>query len=298
MLPLFISVLATAYFVVPDLLSRFVLGIFLVKKTMNSPKGEELMRGALWALLPLILAWFSRHWFFWRMPDGFLGNVRIVFSSLYSEKSFDQQSSVFFGAAKAVVSMNLCLLSRTYFFVTLGSAALGLMARDFGRLRSSVSNHPNMSKFLHFLVLPRISEWHFALSPMLLKDPKQYSVSVDVMTKSGLLYRGSVNEKAIASDGKLETLILTGVDRFLYPEFVRARAAYEASNDKPSAVKPVRDTYWRRIPGELFLITGSEISTVNVRHVSTVSSSKPAEDAELSEILVKLNEKLQARLKG
>ena len=132
---------------------------------------------------------------------------------------------------------------------------------------------------------------------MLLKDPKQYSVSVDVMTKGGVLYRGAVNEKAIGPDGKLETLILTSVDRFLHPEFVRARTAYESLDEKVPEKKPVADTYWRRIPGELFLITGSEISTVNVRHVSTVSSSNPSEDEELIKILANLNDKLQERLK-
>ncbi len=255
------------------------------------------MRGALWALLPLLLAWWTRNWPVYAMPSNILANVRIVSSSLYSEKSFDQQANIFFGAAKIVAAANFCLLSRIYLFVTLASATLGMMARDFGRLRTRVADHRILSKMLHALVLPRISEWHLALSPMLLANPRQYSVGVDVMTKGGVLYRGNVNEKVIGQDGTLQTLILTSVDRFLYSEFTRARTAYESLPNKKDAKKPLNEEFWRHIPGELFVIVGSEVTSVNVRHVSTVFSAKPNEDAELSKILVSLNDKLQARLK-
>jgi hypothetical protein len=62
---------------------------------------------------------------------------------------------------------------------------------------------------------------------MLLNDQKQLSIEIDVMTKSGTLYRGAVSEKNIGTDGSLQTLILAGAERFLYTDYVRARTKYE-----------------------------------------------------------------------
>lgn len=62
-------------------------------------------------------------------------------------------------------------------------------------------------------------------------------------------------------------------------DYVRDRSAYEKrKTEDASAVKPNTEDYWRTIPGEMFLLNGSEIATVNVRHVRPVGVLKPEND--------------------
>jgi hypothetical protein len=293
MLTLLVTVLATAYFVAPELLSRFILGFFLVRKAMNSPKGEELVRGSFWALIPLMLAWLTRNFLTLKMPPSAAESLQGVFAGLFSDKSFSDHTPEFFKSFAVFARANACLLVRAYFIVLVASIALGILTRKFGYFRSIVKRHSLCSKVLHWTILPRISEWHVALSPMLLDNPRQYVIEVDVMTKSGTLYRGAVHEKNIAGDGSLQTLILASPDRFLYADFLRDRSEYQKLEDKSAAKKPAVADYWRQIPGEMFLIVGSDIISVNVRHVGdTVSAVNPKEDDELIRLLKQLTDRL------
>jgi hypothetical protein len=289
MLTLLVTVLATAYFVVPELLSRYILSFFLVRKVMNSPRGEELVRGAFWAVGPLAIAWLTRNSLLLRVPATAGASVQTVFTSLYSDTLFAQNPAAFFGAFATFARMNFDLLARAYFIVAIGSAAIGVTARKFGWVREHTKRHLLLSKLIHWLVLPRISEWHLALSPMLLNDQKQYSIEVDVMTKSGTLYRGAVSEKNIASDGRLQTLILAGAERFLYADYLRARTKYEELPTKNPDAKPNREKYWRKIPGVAFFLVGDDIASINVRHVSAVADVEPKEDPKLKDILEQLS---------
>jgi hypothetical protein len=289
MLTLLVSVLATAYFVVPELLSRFILRFFMIRKVITSPRGEEVVRAAAWALIPLTLAWITRNRFWLTMPTPVGSSLRSVFTILYTDKSFPERQSEFFQAFGVFIQANVCLLSRIYFIVILGCVCLGIATRKFGYLREKTKGHRFVSKCLHWAVIPRISEWHVALSPMLLYNPKQYSIEIDAMTKTGILYRGAVHEKSIAADGTLQTVILSSPERFNYEDYVRARTAYEQLPDK-SIGKPLREDYWRKIPGEMFLIAGSDVTSVNVRHVAgTMSAVNPQEDSELIGLLKELN---------
>jgi hypothetical protein len=288
MLTLLVTVLATAYFVVPELLSRYILSFFLVRKAMNSPKGEELVRGAFWALGPLAIAWLTRNTFAFRVPRAG-ASAQTVFSSLYSETLFAQKPVAFFDAFSTFARGNCYLLARAYLIVVLGSIALGITARKFGWVREHTRKYAPLSKLLHWLVLPRISEWHLALSPMLLNDQKQLSIEIDVMTKSGTLYRGAVSEKNIGTDGSRQTLILAGAERFLYTDYVRARTKYEELSTKLPEAKPNREKFWRKIPGVAFFLVGSDIASINVRHVSSVAEVVPKEDPKLREIFEQLS---------
>lgn len=300
MLTLVVTVLATAYFVVPELLSRFVLGFFFVRKTMRVPKSEELMRGAFWALVPLIVAWRCRNICGFTIPQQSRDSGKLIFSALYTDKIFSNDPQAFFKAVTIFTRANLCLLGRTYLVVIAGSLLLGILARNFGLVRSLVRPYPKVSKVLHRLVLPQISEWHIALSTMLLANPKQYAIGVDVLTDDGTLYRGSVEEKIIDADGKLQTLILGSPERFLRTDFVRDRSAYEGREMKEQEVKPVSQSYWRKIPGELFLLSGDSIKSVNVRHVDLkkITSVKADDDKELLNVLQQIKEALARETEG
>ena len=103
------------------------------------------------------------------------------------------------------------------------------------------------------------------------------------MTKGGILYRGTVFEKRISADGDLATLILKNAQRMVRNDFQRDRNSYEENKAaNPDLQKPNTEDYWRDIPGELFLVNGSEISSVNVRHIRSVKVLKPKENEELT----------------
>jgi hypothetical protein len=296
-LTLAITVLATAYFVVPELLSRLVLSAFVVRKSVTGPRTEEVARASLWALFPLSIAWLLRKHLFYQVPDGSRAAVKLVFGGLYNDTIFRDSPGQFFHAVTIVSRANVALLSRAYLIVIVGSILVGLCARRLGRFRAVLGNSPGFANVLLTLILPRISEWHLALSSMLLVDADRFIVEIDVMTRGDQLYRGTVAEKAIAPDGSLQTLILTSAHRYLRDDFLRDRSAYTASTDKNSITKPRSDKYWRQIPGKEFLIVGADISSVNVRHVYTsLASVEPMQDANLNRLLQEVIAKLDERI--
>jgi hypothetical protein len=256
---------------------------------MTAPRAEQLTRGALWALFPLIAAWLTRTWICFRMPPGVAKSIGVVFGGLYSEATFAKDPSSFYSAFGQFAKVNVCLLGRMYALVILFAVVLGMIARNFGAVRKRLRGFPRLSKIVYLAVLPRISEWHLGLSPMLLENRKQYGIEVDVMTKSGILYRGSVNEKNVGNDGNLQTLILANTCRYLHADFVRDRTAFEALEDKSAAKKPSSEKYWRSIPGVMFYIVGSDVTSVNIRHVDQISSVQPGEDLRLRTLLRQLN---------
>ena len=286
MLPLLVTALATAYFVVPELLSRFILSTFLTRRVMTSPKSEELMRAVFWALIPLAIAWLTRDcWCFGvcKFPANAQSSLATVFATLYSEKLFEANQKALYDVLPIFVRSNVALLSRTYIIVAFWSICIGLAARYFAQLRSMLKDRKALWKVLHHIVLPRISEWHILLSPMLLKHKGERRIEVDVLTKSGNLYRGVVYERSIGSDGTLQTLILEQTQRFLRPDFTKVRSAWENGDRSPDA-KPRTSDFWRAIPGKLFLIIGNDISSVNVRH-EPMSAAPKAENDELNRVL-------------
>jgi hypothetical protein len=147
---------------------------------------------------------------------------------------------------------------RLYGLVIAFSVFLDIAILRYGRLRHMLGRRGFqwLRPILAMLVLPRISEWHVNLSPILLPS-KDLKIWVDVMTKRGTLYSGGLKEKVLSSDGTLQSVTLAEPRRFKYDQYVDARKQNPAI---------MADDYWRRIPGESFIILGGEIETLNVRH--------------------------------
>lgn len=294
MLTLLVTVLATAYFVVPELLTRFIVSFYFVRKASTGTRSEELLRAAFWAFVPLLLAWTIRDVGWWSVPAGMSHSTQVVFADLYSDKLFEQNPSAFYAAFAVFTRFTLCLLARAYAFVILGSVLFGWIATRLGTVRAKLRNWPRLTRALHWAFMPRISEWHIALSPMLVHDRGELIVRIDVMTKGGLLYRGNVYEKRIKADGDLATLVLENAQRIVRAEYLRDRTLYEEQKaTTPKLKKPDTEDYWKKIPGELFLLNGSEIASINVRHVRPVRVLKPKEDQELLKAFAALSQQLQ-----
>ncbi|HWB33310.1 MAG TPA: hypothetical protein VG714_09070 [Acidobacteriaceae bacterium] len=292
MLTLLVTVLATAYFLVPELLARFFIGLRLSRRPATGSRSEEVLRAAFWAIVPLIIAWCTRHLRPFAVPSGISTNSIKVFTALYSDKAFEADPAGFYAALGQFARFNLYLLSRTYLLVILGALSFSWIALRLGTLRARLKS-PRINSLLHWIFIPRISEWDVALSPMLVHARKELIVRIDVMTKGGILYRGTVFEKRVTSDGDLATLVIKNAQRMVRADFLKDRAEYEQKKEQqPELKKPDTENYWRDIPGELFLLNGSEIATINVRHVRSVAVLKPSEDERLRAILAAIREQL------
>jgi len=295
MLTLLVTVLATAYFVVPELLTRFVVSFYFVRKAPTGTRSEEILRAAFWAGVPVAFAWITRNIGWGIAPPNIAANTRVVFSSLYSEKYFEQNSAAFYTAFHGFALFNLYLLYRTYAIVIIAALVFGWIARRLGIVRGYLRRWPGLTRLLFWAFLPRISEWDVALSTILVRDPKELIVRIDVLTKNETLYRGTVFEKRINSDGDLATLILEDAQRLIRSDYLRDRAAYEEQKAaNPTLEKPDTEDYWHKIPGEIFLLNGSEIATVNVRHVRPVAALHP--DRALLNAFAALQQQLERRL--
>src|ERR1700761_7581505 len=90
MLTLLVTVLATAYFVIPELLTRFVVSFYFVRKVSTGTRSEEILRAAFWAIVPLACAWGTRNVGWWKCPSNIANDSKAVFGALYSDKIFEQ----------------------------------------------------------------------------------------------------------------------------------------------------------------------------------------------------------------
>jgi hypothetical protein len=151
------------------------------------------------------------------------------------------------------------------------------------------------AKALHWAILSQVSEWHAYLSPMFRSDPGNYSIAVDVMTKGGKLYRGEVRNLYLAPDGGLQTIILKEAERFLQDDYTSDLTKFEALSETARSIRPSSNDYWRKIPGLGFFILGGDVSTVNGRQVSLLSSVDPLQDPELVKVLNALTERLKSK---
>lgn len=242
-------------------------------------------RAILWAALPLALAlsWVKlRHvmsaWGSWN-------DVQMVVSGLYSTPFFDGHRQEVFRSFARVTGMTGSLLWRLYLIVLVIAFTLNLAILKFRWLRSNLK--PKWAKsMLATLILPRVSEWHVLLSDMLLPTA-DVSLAVDVLTKSGNLYQGGVQDRMLAADGTLQTLTLSDPKRFLRDDFHKAK-----DEDQSTRI----EAYWRPVPGKLFVILGSDIASVNVRYPPRVTHVQPLDRSKLTQEDVLAVRRLLAKL--
>ncbi len=140
-----------------------------------------------------------------------------------------------------------------------------------------------MKTVLATIVLPRASEWHVLLSDMLLPS-KDLTLSADVLTKGGVLYQGRVQEKMLSADGSLHSITLSNPRRFLREQFQK---------EKETAPTVKSEDFWRDIPGNLFILMGSDITNLNLRYVREkvlFGPPSPEEIEVLRRLLTRLTE--------
>ena len=240
-------------------------------------------------MVPFVLAWNLRHIGPFAFPPNAKIDLQLFFSSLYSESFFNQHHPEFFAAAGAFWQLNVCLCLRLYMIVLAASLTANLLILRYGQMRKWLEGRDSWQwKFIRWLlatfVLPRIAEWHLILSPVLLAS-KKLTIEVDILAKNGILYAGRLADKVLTASGELQSITLGKPRRFKREEYLKDKEADPSVNS---------DKYWKPIPGQMFVIVASEISTVNVRHIPAVPQFL-ARYNDLAKIISDMKRHLQTR---
>lgn len=282
MLALVLTFLIAVYILGPDLISRWVLGFVVPRKNIVQTKSEEVTRAVLWAIVPLLIAYYWAAYFGKLHLCAGWSEVQTCFSGIYSETFFNQHRSEFFRALSATAWLNWCILWRLYLLVLIGSVALNLIISNYGYIRHKLGKGKWLRSSLAFIVLPRISEWHVLLSGILLPS-KQLRIYVDVLTKSGLMYRGILEDKTLTSDGTLLNIILAEPMRFKREQF---------QNERKNNPDVKAEDYWKEIPGNVFVLLTTDITSLNLRYTQTTMNEYVG-SAEIVEALSRIRERLE-----
>lgn len=268
MLALTVSLLFALYIFGPDAFSRFILDFSVPRRAVTLSRSEEVYRAVIWATFATAAAYLWARWTgtlarVWRWSE-----LQTFFSGIYSEQFFRDHRQEWFGSAGAFAWMNWCLLWRLYTVVFCLSLVLCLAIHYYAALRYRLAGKGRLSRYarntLAAVVLPRIAPWHLLLSRIYVRD-RGARIHLDVLTKMNILYQGRFVEKALAADGTLVNLTLATPQRF-------RRSAYEA--DRLAGREPSADLFWRKIPSDTFVLTGSEIHSINIRYLAEVATLK------------------------
>jgi hypothetical protein len=286
-IPFVCTFLVATYILGPDLFAGWILGFVVQRKNLSQSRSEQITRGILWSIVPLSLAWSVRHFGPLALPQNSKIDMQMFFSGLYSESFFNIHQTDFYVASGSFIALNECVLFRLYFIVLVSALLLNFLILKYGLIRNFLmkTKRPGLLRLFSAIVLPRISEWHVILSPIIL-PAKEMNIVVDILTKSGILYSGTLEDKVVGADGNLQTVTLRYPKRFRRDQFVEARK--NSPETKP-------EVYWKTIPGNLFVIMASDIATLNIRHLpaNVISFSREFTDiAEaLKEIAIKARKK-------
>jgi hypothetical protein len=277
MLAITVSLLTAIYLLGPDLVSRFILGFVVPRRIIQQSKGEEIARAVLTAAIPLSLAIMWTVWHHAVTWQDIKPDFKTVFSGLYSEKLFDCDPEGFFKAARSVSRANWSVTWRLYSLLIVYSIVVDFVILNYGAIRNSkwFDKRDWRKKVLAIFILPRVSEWHVLLTSF--SHQKSTRITADILTKSDVLYRGTIEKPFLDPGGSLSGLLISDPFRYDRQRYV---------DDKKTGNAADKDVYWRKIPSNTFLMLAAEIATINLRRYDT-------EDVELNRRIQQiLNEKL------
>jgi hypothetical protein len=175
--------LITAVFIGPDLISRYILGFVVPRRTIQQTSSEEISRAIITAAVPfgLAVAWVTLQgavvW------GDVKSDAQIYLAAILSQKCFDDHINLFFQSAKSMGRLFGSVAWRLYVLLC-AYITINFLIVNYGELRNSkwMSKHPFWRSVFAAFVLPRISSWHILLKSV--SHRKSVDVRVDVMTKS------------------------------------------------------------------------------------------------------------------
>ena len=255
MLALLVSFLIAVYLLGPNLIARWAADLVVFRKTRAESHAEEVARSIIAAAIPLVLAVAWARWAgsLWR--SGTQADVETVFSALQSDSFFQQHHAQFFTSLYAFFWMNYAILWRLYLIVLIACAVRVVIVLKYNLIWRRL--HRRWMRTLLATIVPRISEWDLLFSDMLLPEGT-FRLMADVLTKTGGLYQGTVQDRMLNNDGSLASITLANPRRFEREEFRKA---------KSEDIETVPDEFWFNVPGNLFIVMASDIANLNLRYI-------------------------------
>lgn len=280
MLALLVSLLIAVYLLGPNLIARWAADLVVFRKTRAESRAEEVARSVIAAAIPLVLAvlWARATGALWR--SGTQADVETVFSALQSDNFFQQHHAQFFTSLYAFFWMNYAILWRLYLIVLIACAVRVVIVLKYNLIWRRL--HRRWMRTLLATIVPRISEWDLLFSDMLLPEGT-FRIMADVLTKTGGLYQGTVQDRMLNSDGSLQSITLSNPRRFERAEFRKA---------KSEDLETVPEEFWFNVPGNLFIVMASDIANLNLRYIRR----KPLQfqpSVEEREVLTRLLDRLK-----
>jgi hypothetical protein len=263
MLALTLTLITAVYILGPDLISRYILGFVVPRRSIQQTSSEEISRAIITAAIPfgLAVAWVTlRHVVVWTDVKS---DVQTYLAAILSQKFLDDHTPQFFQSTKTVLRIFGAVAWRLYVLLIVYAITVNILIINYGELRNSkwMGKHSTLRKIFAAFVLPRISSWHILLKSV--SHRKSVDIRVDVMTKRDILYRGTVEELMLAPDGALSGLLITKPFRYQREKFLDDFKKY--SQGSKTEAEPHTDNYWKKIPGHAFLIMSDDIETINLR---------------------------------
>jgi hypothetical protein len=279
-LALLVSFLIAVYLLGPNLIARWAADLVVFRKTRAESHAEEVARSIIAAAIPLVLAvlWAQGTGALWR--SGTQSDVETVFSALQSDNFFQQHHAEFFTSLYRFFWMNYAILWRLYLIVLIACAVRVFIVLNYNRIWRRL--HKRWMRTLLATIVPRISEWDLLFSDMLLPEGT-FRIMADVLTKTGGLYQGTVQDRMLNVDGPLASITLANPRRFERGDFRKA---------KSEDIETVPDEFWFNVPGNLFIVMASDIANLNLRYIRRKPLQfQPSEEER--EVLSRLLERLK-----
>ena len=280
MLALLVSFLIAVYLLGPNLIARWAADLVVFRKTRAESHAEEVARSIISAAIPLVIAvvWARSTGALW--STGSQADVETVFSALQSDNFFQQHHAQFFTSLYAFFWMNFAILWRLYLIVLIACAVRVFVVLNYNRIWRRL--HARWMRTLLATIVPRISEWDLLFSDMLLPEGT-FRIMADVLTKTGVLYQGTIQDRMLNSDGSLASVTLANPRRFERAEFRKA---------KEEDLGAVSDEFWFNVPGNLFIVMASDIANLNLRYIRRKPLQfQPSEEER--EVLTRLLDRLK-----
>lgn len=282
MLALLVSFLIAVYLLGPNLIARWAADLVVFRKTRTESHAEEVARSIIAAAIPLLLAIVWSRWSGALWARGTQADVETVFSSLQSDNFFQNHHAQFFSSLYAFFWMNYAILWRLYFLVLIACLVRILVVLNYNRIWRRLDKR--WMRTLLATIVPRISEWDLLFSDMLLPEGS-FRIMADILTKTGGLYQGAIQDRMLNADGSLQSITLANPRRFERAEFRKAKAEDLATT---------AEEYWFNIPGNLFIVMASDIANLNLRYIRRKPLSfQPS--TEEREVLTRLLERLKEK---
>jgi hypothetical protein len=279
-LALLVSFLIAVYLLGPNLIARWAADLVVFRKTRAESHAEEVARSIIGAAIPLVLAIAWARWSGALWSSGTQRDVETVFSALQSDNFFQAHHQQFFSSLYAFSWMNYAILWRLYLIVLMASALRVAIVLNYNRVWRRL--HRRWMRTLLATIVPRISEWDLLFSDMLLPEGS-FRIMADVLTRTGGLYQGTVQDRMLNADGSLQSITLSNPRRFERAEFRKRKA---------EDLETVSDEFWFNIPGNLFIVMASDIANLNLRYIRRKPLSFQPSDEE-REVLTRLLDRLK-----